>query len=291
MICGTEWDMRNMMPSLQDGDNAAFLRVLPTRRQRAYKMAALPKRWRRGSFFLYNVDVTHKMVTRQAVLPTRWRRFWEFTHKMAACIQDGGVTQKMTAWEFFRIKCRRYPQDGGVPTNDGITHKTVLCLQDSGVHTRWRRYQQDAYKMATVPRFCEFYPQDGGVHTRWRRYPKDDGVGVFSYKMSTLPTRWRCTYKMVTLPTRWCCAYKMAVCTQDGDVTNKKVALPTRCLQGGDSAVFLRVLPTKWQCAYKMMALPTKWCCAYKMAVYLQNGNVSASFTQRSNSCDNKKII
>jgi len=167
---------------------------------------------------------------------------------MAACIQDGGVTQKMTAWEFFRIKCRRYPQDGGVPTNDGITHKTVLCLQDSGVHTRWRRYQQDAYKMATVTRFCEFYPQDGGVHTRWRRYPKDDCVGVFSYKMSALPTRWRCIYKWWHYP-------------QDG------------------------VVPTRWRCAYKMATLPTRWWLypqdAYKVATvpcfcefYPQDGSV-----------------
>jgi len=27
--------------------------------------------------------------------------------------------------------------------------------------------------------------------TIWRRYPQDGGVGVFSYKMAALPTRWR----------------------------------------------------------------------------------------------------
>ena len=138
--------------------------------------------------------------------------------------------------------------------------------------------------MATMPRFCEFYPQEGSVHTSWQRYPKDGVVGVFSYIMSTLPTRWRrgrqfClqdggvsgslptrwrryqqdggfTHKM---PTRWrqcrvsaSFAHKMAACIQYGGVTHKMVALPTRCLQDGDSVVFLRVLPqdggvhTRW---------------------------------------------
>ena len=63
-----------MVVCLQDGNSAAFLRVLSTRGQRAYMMAALPKRWRRGSFYLYNVDVIHKM---------------------AVYLQNGGVTNKM----------------------------------------------------------------------------------------------------------------------------------------------------------------------------------------------------
>ena len=212
MICGTEWDMRNMMPSLQDGDNAAFLRVLPTRGQRAYKMAALPKRWRRGSFFLYNVDVTHKMATRQAVLPTRWRRYqqdggfthkmptkWRqcrvsasFTHKMAACIQYGGVTHKMVA---LPTRCL---QDG-----DSVVFLRVLP-QDGGVHTRWWRYPKDGGVGVFFPIKCRHYPQDGGFTIRWRR-------GSFAYKMAGF---WEFTYKMVALRTRWWLypqdAYKMA---------------------------------------------------------------------------------
>ena len=126
MTCGSEWDMRNMMPGLQDGDTAAFLRVLPqdsgvhTRWWRypkdggvgvfSYKMSVLPTRWRRypkdggtGVFVLmkcwrYQQDggFTHKM-------PTRWRQCRvsaSFTHKMATrqfCLQDGSVTNKMVA--------------------------------------------------------------------------------------------------------------------------------------------------------------------------------------------------
>ena len=185
MICGTEWDMRNMMPSLQDGDNAAFLRVLPTRGQRAYKMAALPKRWRRGSFFLYNVDVTHKMVTRQAVLPTRWRRFWEFTHKMAA-LPTRWRLYPQDAYKMATVPrfCEFCPQDGGVhtiwwryPQDGGFTHKMPTrwrqCRVSASFTTRWRR----AYKMVALPKRwwrgsffpikCRHYPQDGGFTIRW----------------------------------------------------------------------------------------------------------------------------
>ena len=180
------------------------------KRAACIKMAALPKRWRCGSFFLYNVDVTHKMATRQAVLPTRWRRFWEFTHKMAACIQDGGVS-------------------GSLPTRWRCAYKMVA------LPTRWWLYPQDAYKMATVSCFCEFYHkmaaciQDGGVTQ------KMVAREFFSYKMMASPTRWWLYHKLAT----------RQFCVQDGGVTNKMVALPTRCLQDGDSAVFLRVLPTR----------------------------------------------
>ena len=114
---------------------------------------------------------------------------------MAACIQDGGVTQKMTAWEFFPIKCRRYPQDGGVPTNDGITHKTVLCLQDSGVHTRWRRYQQDGgftHKMPTRWQQCRV---SASFTHKMAACIQDDGVThkkVLCLQDGGIPTKWQC---------------------------------------------------------------------------------------------------
>jgi len=114
--------------------------------------------------------------------------------------------------------------------------------------------------------FLRVLPQDSGVHTRWWRYPKDGGVGVFSYKMSVLPTRWRCAYKMVALSKRW----------------RRGSFFPIKCRrypQDGDEAV----LPTRWQ-RYEQDGGFT-----HKMAVYLQNDNVYASFTQRSDSCDNKK--
>jgi len=144
-----------MMPGLQDGDTAAFLRVLPqdsgvhtrwlsypkdggvgvfsykmsvlpTRWRRAYKMAALPKRW-----WLYPQD---------GGIPTKWQCFCEFYHKMAACIQDGGIIQKMAAWEFFSYKMSALP-------------------------TRWRR-GSFAYKMAALRTRWWLYTQDGGVPTK-----------------------------------------------------------------------------------------------------------------------------
>jgi len=193
--------------------------------------------------------------------------------------------------------------------------------------------------------FLRVLPQDSGVHTRWWRYPKDGGVGVFSYKMSVLPTRWRRAYKMAALPKRWwlypqdggiptkwqcfcefyhkmaalpmgvfvlmkCRRYqqdggfthkmptrwrqcrvsasfthKMVACIQDGGIIQKMAAwefFPIKCRrypQDGDEAV----LPTRWQ-RYEQDGGFT-----HKMAVYLQNDNVYASFTQRSDSCDNKK--
>ena len=119
MTCGSEWDMRNMMPGLQDGDTAAFLRVLPqdsgvhTRWWRypkdggvgvfSYKMSVLPTRWR----------YTYKMAMFLRVLPTRWRRY----------PKDGGTGV------FVLMKCWRYQQDGG------FTHK---------MPTRWRQCRVSA---------------------------------------------------------------------------------------------------------------------------------------------------
>ena len=111
----------------------------------------------------------------------------------------------------------------------------AVYLQNVALPTRWWLYPQDAYKMATVSFFCEFYHkmaaciQDGGVTRKMVAWE------FFSYKMSALPTRWRLYHKMVM----------RQFCLQDGGVTNKMVTLPTRCLQDGDSAVFVRVLPTR----------------------------------------------
>ena len=177
-------------------------------------MVALPTRW-----WLYPQDA-YKMAT----VP----RFCEFYHKMEVCLQDGDVTNKMATMQF--------------------------CLQDGCVSgslpTRWRRYQQDGgftHKMPTRWRQCRVSASFTHKIAAWE---------FFSYKMSTLPTRWRryqqdgtFTHKM---PTKWrLCrvsasfTHKMAACIQDSGVANKTVALPTRCLQDGDSAVFLRVLPTR----------------------------------------------
>jgi len=93
--------------------------------------------------------------------------------------------------------------------------------------------------------------------------------------MAALPKRWWhgsfCSYEMLALPTRWWLypqdAYKMAT-------------VPRFCEfypQDGDEAV----LPTRWQ-RYEQDGGFT-----HKTAVYLQNDNVYASFTQRSDSCDN----
>jgi len=152
--------------------------------------------------------------------------------------------------------CEFYPQDGSVgvfsykmsalPTKMATTQ---FCLQDSGVSgslpTRWRRAYKTAalpkrwrctYKLVALPKKwwrrsffpikCRRYPQDGGVHTRWRRF-------------------WEFTHNMVVCLQNGGITHKMVVCLQDGGVTNKMAALPTRCLQDGDSAVFLRVLPTR----------------------------------------------
>jgi len=159
-------------------------------------------------------------------------RFCEFYHKIAACIQDGGVTQKMAVWEFFPIKCRCYPQDGGV-------------------HTRWRRYPQDGGMGVFVLMKCRRYQQDGG----------------FTHKM---PTRWRQCRVSASF------THKMAACIQDGGIIQKMAAwefFPIKCRrypQDGDEAV----LPTRWQ-RYEQDGGFT-----HKMAVYLQNDNVYASFTQ-----------
>ena len=161
-------------------------------------MVALPKRWRCGSF-------SYKM----SVLPTRWR----YTYKMARNIA---------------IRWRRYPKDGGMG---------VFVLM------KCRRYQQD---------------------------------GGFTHKM---PTRWRQCRVSATF------THKMAACIQDGGIIQKMAAwefFPIKCRrypQDGDEAV----LPTRWQ-RYEQDGGFT-----HKMAVYLQNDDVSASFTQRSDSCDNKK--
>jgi len=125
---------------LQDGGNAAFLRVLRTR-------------WRRGNF------------------AARRRRFW------GLCLQNVGVGVLHTRWrrERFAYKITAmphfwafYPQDGGV----GDLPKTwrrfwEFYLEDGSVSeglsdpTRWRR-GRFAHKITAMPRFWEVYPQDGG---------------------------------------------------------------------------------------------------------------------------------
>ena len=224
MICGTEWDMRNMMPS-DMATMPRFCEFYPqedsvhTRWQRypkdgvvgvfSYIMSTLPTRWWRGrQFCLQDGGVSGS-------LPTRWRR----AYKMAAFL---GV----------------YPQYGGVPT------KWRHYPQDGSVLTRWRCYQQDGgftHKMPTRWRQCRVSASFTHKIAAWE---------FFSYKMSALPTRWWLYHKMVT---RQFCLQDggfLGVYLQDGGVTNKMVALPTRCLQDGDSAAFLRVLPAKqlmWQ--------------------------------------------